>query len=314
MEREETIPGDVLVEGAEKDHGDHAGQEENDDERVEDGEPLDVGVGHGLEDVVPAAAPLHLVLRVEGDRVAVRDRGVHVTVALDREGSLDRVRGARVRLLVQDRPGSDLDGHDAAALLGGAEVLAPVLAVTVVVVDHDVHVVEDVVAVRGAVVPADDAGVLGVALLVDVAAHGEAGGAVVLAVLHGVTPGHGHVVHDPVVLVVHEHALLQLRQLLLVLGHVLLVSLAADHLAGLLVLPKGDLVGRGPDPLAKDDLSEVLMGSVALVGLAEVEVVILVGDDRLLTVQSVHEELHLAGAGGGFLIDSVKWTINKSNK
>jgi hypothetical protein len=30
------------------------------DEGVEDGEPLDVGVGHGLQDVVPPARPLRL--------------------------------------------------------------------------------------------------------------------------------------------------------------------------------------------------------------------------------------------------------------
>jgi len=29
-------------------------KEENDDQRVEDGEPLDVGVGHALQDVVPS--------------------------------------------------------------------------------------------------------------------------------------------------------------------------------------------------------------------------------------------------------------------
>ena len=49
------------------------------------------------------------------------------------------------------------------------------------------------------------------------------------------------------------------------------------------------------------NLSEVLVGRVALVGLAEVEVVVLVGDDRLLRVEPVDEELDLAGAGGGLL-------------
>ena len=52
------------------------------------------------------------------------------------------------------------------------------------------------------------------------------------------------------------------------------------------------------------------MRGITLVGLAEVEVVILVRDDGLLAVKSVHEELHLTGTGGGFLIQKWdKWTI-----
>lgn len=72
--------------------------------------------------------------------------------------------------------------------------------------------VEDIVSVWLRVLVADDAGVLGVSFLVYVAPHGEPGGAVVLLVLHLVAPRHRHVVHYPVVLVVHEHTLLQQRQ------------------------------------------------------------------------------------------------------
>ena len=56
------VARDVLVEGAEEDHGHHARQEEHDDEAVEDGEPLDVGVGHAVQYVVPSARPLHIIV------------------------------------------------------------------------------------------------------------------------------------------------------------------------------------------------------------------------------------------------------------
>ncbi len=91
------------------------------------------------------------------------------------------------------------------------------------------------------VVPGYNAGVLGVALLVDVAPHGEAGGAVLLPALHRVAPGDGHVVHDPVVLVVHAHALPQHAHLLLVLLVAHVVVLGADGLALAGVLVEEDL-------------------------------------------------------------------------
>ena len=56
------ISGDVFVEGSQEDHGDHAGQEEDDHEAVEDGEPLDVGVGHAVQDVVPSTGPFNFIL------------------------------------------------------------------------------------------------------------------------------------------------------------------------------------------------------------------------------------------------------------
>ena len=56
------VARDVLVEGAEEDHGHHARQEEHYDEAVEDGEPLDVGVGHAVQDVVPSTGPFNFIL------------------------------------------------------------------------------------------------------------------------------------------------------------------------------------------------------------------------------------------------------------
>jgi len=67
---------------------------------------------------------------------------------------------------------------------------APLLQLARVVGYDDVHVVEDVESVLLIVFPANDAGIFGVALLVDVATHGEAGGAVGLVALHGIAPGH----------------------------------------------------------------------------------------------------------------------------
>ena len=54
----------------------------------------------------------------------------------------------------------------------------------------DVDVVEDVVRVGLAVVLRDDAGVLRVSVLVDVTAHREAAGAVLLVALNRIAPGH----------------------------------------------------------------------------------------------------------------------------
>ena len=75
-----------------------------------------------------------------------------------------------------------------------------------------------------------------------------------MAILDRVAPGHGHVVHNPVVLVVHEHALLEEGQLLLVLRLGCLVFLGAKNLALVYVRAKGNLVRRGSDPLAENHL------------------------------------------------------------
>ena len=56
------VAGNVPVEGPHQDHSDHSRQEEDNDERVHDGEPLDVRVGDRVEDVVPARRPLHIRL------------------------------------------------------------------------------------------------------------------------------------------------------------------------------------------------------------------------------------------------------------
>ncbi len=66
------VLGQVLVHGAEQNHGDHTAEEEHNDERVDNAEPLDLGVWHGVQDVVPARGPLDVIVLLELDRVRVR--------------------------------------------------------------------------------------------------------------------------------------------------------------------------------------------------------------------------------------------------
>lgn len=43
----------ILVQGPQHDHGHHGREEEDDHQRVEDTEPLNVGVRHRVKDVIP---------------------------------------------------------------------------------------------------------------------------------------------------------------------------------------------------------------------------------------------------------------------
>ena len=78
-----------------------------------------------------------------------------------------------------------------------------------------------------------------------------------ILVSYRVAPCHGHVVHDPVVLVVHEHPLPQLSDLLLVVRVGGSVLFRASNLTAS-VFAKCDFIRRGSDPLAEDNLSQVL--------------------------------------------------------
>ena len=90
------------MQGSQEDHCDHTRQEENDHKRVQDGEPLDVCVWHALQNVIPSAAPFHIVLHVEGDRVAVGDGGVHRALPLDGQGWLQGVRVATLIVVMRN--------------------------------------------------------------------------------------------------------------------------------------------------------------------------------------------------------------------
>ena len=67
------VPRDVFVQRPEQDHGHHARQEQDDHERVEDREPLDVRVGHTLEDVIPPGAPFDGIVLFKGHSIGVGD-------------------------------------------------------------------------------------------------------------------------------------------------------------------------------------------------------------------------------------------------
>ncbi len=80
------VARDVLVQGTQEDHGHHPGEEEYDDERVENREPLDVGVRHALQDVVPSGAPADIVSLLELDRETVGDVQLALGFQLGRDG------------------------------------------------------------------------------------------------------------------------------------------------------------------------------------------------------------------------------------
>ena len=81
------VPGDILVKGANGDHGDHSGQEENNDQGIHNCEPLinlasfpldstylNVSVGHRVQNVIPAGGPLYVVVSDKRYSVSVLDR------------------------------------------------------------------------------------------------------------------------------------------------------------------------------------------------------------------------------------------------
>ena len=57
---------------------------------------------HTLQNIIPSAAPFHIVLHIEGDRVAVRDGGVHRPLTLDGEGWLQSFRVATLIVVVRN--------------------------------------------------------------------------------------------------------------------------------------------------------------------------------------------------------------------
>lgn len=59
------VSGDIFMQSAQHDHGHHAREKEDDDERVEDAKPLDVRVWHRLQDVIPTRRPFYRVVRLK---------------------------------------------------------------------------------------------------------------------------------------------------------------------------------------------------------------------------------------------------------
>ena len=80
------VASNVLVKGANGDHGDHSGQEENDDQGVHNCEPLiklagddfnltylNISVRHRVQNVIPAGGPLYVVVSNKRYGVSVLD-------------------------------------------------------------------------------------------------------------------------------------------------------------------------------------------------------------------------------------------------
>ena len=90
------------MQGSQEDHCDHTREEKHNHKGVQDRKPLDVGVWHALQNVIPSTAPLHVVLHVEGDGVAVGDGGVHGPLPLDRQSRLQSFRVATLIVVMCD--------------------------------------------------------------------------------------------------------------------------------------------------------------------------------------------------------------------
>ncbi|KAJ8530489.1 hypothetical protein ON010_g14423 [Phytophthora cinnamomi] len=219
--RHAVVAADVAVKTAHEDHAHHATQEQHDDQRVDDGEPVHlVAARAGIEvHVPPCPEDRHLALLVLA----------HVERALEVARVLARVHAVVLLVVaaggVLEAVGDDLEVHDAALVLGGLGRAQRVI----VVADEDLDVV---VELRDHL-----------DLRVE-AAEREAHG-------HAALGGHGggrQVVQDPVDAV---------RVLDLVLPHLdvlVLVLLAAQH-GALLALEELDLVRRVLDAVGRQVLA-----------------------------------------------------------
>ena len=97
-----------------------------------------------------------------------------------------------------------LDRDDSATLV--TEAHSPDLVLSTVISDGNVHVIEQIECVGFVVEDIHNTSVFGCSLAVHIAAHRKAYRTVLLVALNGVAPGDWHVVYDPMVLIVLEHA------------------------------------------------------------------------------------------------------------
>jgi hypothetical protein len=68
------VPRDILVQRAEENHGDHAGEKDDDDGRVDEGEPVDSGV-EDVEVFIPAGSPAGCRVLTKSVRQRSGERG-----------------------------------------------------------------------------------------------------------------------------------------------------------------------------------------------------------------------------------------------
>jgi len=250
------VTRDVLVKRAQEDHGHHAGKEEDDDERVHDGKPLNVRMRHRIENIVPSGRPFDVFILGPRYAEGIRDLGAAgLVVSRDahrRLGGRVSARFARFQAVVA--LGFDLNFDDASGG-SGKDLTAPFRRLfRVVIGDFEVDMVEDVIRIGLIEDRTDHASVPFHALFRYVAADRESGGAVFVSAFRLVTPRNRHIVDDPMMLVVEHNSLAQEVELRLGRFVFNVVLLDANRLTRF-HLAEGKIVGRRVDTFAENDLT-----------------------------------------------------------
>ena len=301
------VSGNIAVKSSQENHGDHSREEENDYEGVHDREPLDVGMREGIQEIIPSRTPLYrCILPIH--RVSV-DYSALLIVSSNglRAGGIAAVRLFGVFVLDASWQNLDLNNSSSDVMVEHVRFVRHVS-----VLYKDVHMVEEIIGIGGVIFVAQNTGVLRSSIWGHIAAHGETGETDVVTLLVCEAEGYWHVVHDPMMLIVELHSTLQKSNSTLVFGIARLVFFIAknsthffffevnlkdgiyksevsefpeDH-----VHKKSYLVRRRPNSLSEQHLTEVLHRGIIFADGTEVEAVIFVRDDTLVTVKFIYIE------------------------
>lgn len=125
--------------------------------------------------------------------------------------------------------------------------------------------VEDVEGVFVIEVSIDHTGIFGPSCICDIATNGKARITELLIVLHIVTPGHRHIINNPVVLVIEEHSLLEEIQFGFITCILCFVRLDADRLALQIILEQKLIWGQ-LNSLTKQHLARFSLAAVTFLG------------------------------------------------
>jgi hypothetical protein len=154
------VASDILVKRTQHDHGNHTREEDDNDKGVHDAnrktdgcsaggkrelnqpEPLDVAMGHGVQDVIPSRRPLDVILLLEADVVCVGDVNVIGDFAWDAHGLISI---AVLLVLVLQTGGDQLSLHQTSSINGS--VVSPISVRGIVIHDHNLDMVEHIVCV-----------------------------------------------------------------------------------------------------------------------------------------------------------------------
>ena len=150
----------------------HARQEQDDHERVHDGEPLDVGVRHRVEDVIPSGRPFDVAVLLPLDAIRVGNRQGFFSAAWNSFRS-PHVLYLLACLETLVTLGFDVDFDDASGRVG-QEMIIPLLRLfRFVILDGEVDMIEHEIHVVAVKNRTDDASVLLHPRLRHVATDGE---------------------------------------------------------------------------------------------------------------------------------------------